>query len=77
MRWHLDSLRVSVERELDRHRPSPLARRQAEPSARAVVEAVEPEADAFVSADYRARAAGICAARALSAAAERARGERS
>jgi carbon-monoxide dehydrogenase medium subunit len=44
--------------------------------AGAVVETVEPEADAFVSADYRARAAGICAARALSAAARRARGER-
>jgi CO/xanthine dehydrogenase FAD-binding subunit len=41
-----------------------------------VVEAVEPEADAFVSADYRARAAGICAARALSAAWRRAREER-
>jgi CO/xanthine dehydrogenase FAD-binding subunit len=44
--------------------------------AGAVVEAVEPESDAFVSADYRARAAGICAARALGSAWERARGER-
>jgi carbon-monoxide dehydrogenase medium subunit len=34
--------------------------------ANAVCEAVAPEDDAFVSADYRARAAGTCAARALS-----------
>ena len=44
--------------------------------ARTVAETVEPETDAFVSADYRARAAGTCAARALSAAWSRARGER-
>ncbi|MQA74340.1 MAG: xanthine dehydrogenase family protein subunit M [Solirubrobacterales bacterium] len=43
---------------------------------RTVVEAVAPEADAFVSAEYRARAAGICAARALGAAWRRAREER-
>ena len=39
-----------------------------------VRESVEPEDDAFVSADYRARAAGTCAARALSDAWKRARG---
>jgi carbon-monoxide dehydrogenase medium subunit len=43
--------------------------------ARAVREAVAPEEDAFVSADYRARAAGTCAARALGDAWRRARGE--
>lgn len=41
--------------------------------ARAVREAVAPEDDAFVSAEYRARAAGTCAARALADAWERAR----
>ncbi|HET6830580.1 MAG TPA: xanthine dehydrogenase family protein subunit M [Solirubrobacterales bacterium] len=41
--------------------------------AAAVTEAVTPEDDAFVSAEYRARAAGTCAARALAAAWERAR----
>ncbi|MGH2955043.1 MAG: FAD binding domain-containing protein [Solirubrobacterales bacterium] len=40
-----------------------------------VIEEVSPEEDAFVSAEYRARAAGICAARALGAAWRRARGE--
>jgi CO/xanthine dehydrogenase FAD-binding subunit len=45
--------------------------------AGAVTEAVEPEADAFISAEYRARAAGICAARALGTAWARAREERS
>jgi len=44
--------------------------------ASAVAAEVEPETDAFVSADYRARAAGTCAARALTAAWRRARGER-
>jgi aerobic carbon-monoxide dehydrogenase medium subunit len=39
----------------------------------AVAAAVEPESDAFVSAEYRRRAAGICAARALEQAWERAR----
>ncbi len=43
---------------------------------RAVAEAVDPESDAFISAAYRARAAGICARRALADAALRARGER-
>ena len=43
--------------------------------ARTVVETVAPEDDAFVSAEYRARAAGTCAARALSTALRRARGE--
>jgi carbon-monoxide dehydrogenase medium subunit len=42
--------------------------------ARAVREAVAPEDDAFVSADYRARAAGTCAARALADAWGRAQG---
>jgi carbon-monoxide dehydrogenase medium subunit len=42
---------------------------------RTVVETVAPEDDAFVSAEYRARAAGTCAARALSTALRRARGE--
>ena len=41
--------------------------------ATAVADAVAPEDDAFVSAAYRARAAGICAARALASAWERAR----
>lgn len=44
--------------------------------ADAVRESVTPEDDAFVSADYRARAAGTCAARALAEAWARARGER-
>ncbi len=44
--------------------------------ASAVAAEVEPEADAFVSAEYRAHAAEICAARALTAAWNRARGER-
>ena len=43
--------------------------------AAAVTEAVSPEDDAFISAEYRARTAGICAARALASAWERARGE--
>jgi carbon-monoxide dehydrogenase medium subunit len=43
--------------------------------AGAVRAAVAPEDDAFVSADYRTRAAGTCAARALSDAWRRARGE--
>jgi CO/xanthine dehydrogenase FAD-binding subunit len=42
---------------------------------RAVVDSVEPESDAFISAEYRAEAAGICAARALESAWRRARGE--
>lgn len=42
--------------------------------AAAVTDAVSPEEDAFVSADYRARAAGTCAARALGMAWERAKG---
>jgi aerobic carbon-monoxide dehydrogenase medium subunit len=41
--------------------------------ARAVVETAEPEDDAFVSADYRGRAAAVCAIRALGDAARRAR----
>ena len=41
----------------------------------AVLAAVEPEDDAFVSAAYRARAASVCAARALADAARRARGD--
>lgn len=41
--------------------------------ARTVAEDVSPEGDAFVSAGYRARAAGTCAARALGAARQRAR----
>jgi len=41
----------------------------------AVIETVEPEGDPFTSADYRARAAGACAARALGSAWRRARGE--
>ena len=40
---------------------------------RTVVETVSPEDDAFVSSEYRARAAGTCAARALSNAWRRAR----
>jgi CO/xanthine dehydrogenase FAD-binding subunit len=42
---------------------------------RTVADSVEPEADAFISAEYRAEAAGICAERALGAAWRRARGE--
>ena len=42
---------------------------------RAVVDSAEPKADAFTSADYRAEAAGICAARALDSAWRRAREE--
>lgn len=41
--------------------------------ATAVADAVAPEDDTFVSAAYRTRAAGICAARALASAWERAR----
>jgi CO/xanthine dehydrogenase FAD-binding subunit len=44
---------------------------------RAVAEAVEPEGNAFVSAAYRARAASICAVRALADGARRARGDAS
>ena len=40
-----------------------------------VAETVEPETDAFTSAGYRARAAGICASRALGHAWRRARGD--
>jgi carbon-monoxide dehydrogenase medium subunit len=40
-----------------------------------VVDAVAPEDDAFISGDYRARAAGTCAARALGAAWRRAHGD--
>ena len=43
--------------------------------ARTVAESVTPEDDPFVSAEYRARAAGACAERALAAAWKRARGE--
>jgi aerobic carbon-monoxide dehydrogenase medium subunit len=42
---------------------------------RAVRESVAPEDDAFISADYRARAAGTCAARALADGWKRARGQ--
>jgi CO/xanthine dehydrogenase FAD-binding subunit len=42
---------------------------------RAVVGSVEPRADGFTSPEYRAEAAGICAARALDSAWRRARGE--
>ncbi|MFL5870191.1 MAG: FAD binding domain-containing protein [Solirubrobacterales bacterium] len=42
---------------------------------RAVVDSVEPESDAFTSAEYRAKAAGICAARALESAWRRGLGE--
>jgi aerobic carbon-monoxide dehydrogenase medium subunit len=41
----------------------------------AVVDSAEPTSDALTSADYRAEAAGICAARALDSAWLRARGE--
>jgi carbon-monoxide dehydrogenase medium subunit len=44
---------------------------------RAVAAAVEPEDDAFVSGAYRARAASVCAVRALADAGRHARGERS
>lgn len=43
--------------------------------ARTVTETVTPEGDAFISAEYRARAAGTCAGRALRSAWRRARGE--
>ena len=43
--------------------------------AETVAETVEPETDAFTSAGYRARAAGICASRALGHAWRRARGD--
>jgi carbon-monoxide dehydrogenase medium subunit len=42
--------------------------------ATAVADAVSPEDDAFISASYRRRVAGACAARALGSAWERARG---
>lgn len=41
--------------------------------AATVAEAVSPEDDAFISADYRKRVAGVCAARAVESAWERAR----
>jgi carbon-monoxide dehydrogenase medium subunit len=41
--------------------------------AAAVADAVAPEDDAFISATYRARAAGTCAARAIASAWKRAR----
>jgi aerobic carbon-monoxide dehydrogenase medium subunit len=41
----------------------------------AVADSVEPETDAFTSAEYRSQAAGICAARALEFAWRRGRGE--
>jgi CO/xanthine dehydrogenase FAD-binding subunit len=43
--------------------------------AQTVAESVTPEDDPFVSAEYRARAAGACAKRALAAAWHRAQGE--